>query len=211
MKASIFYTQFFGRLKYIFFFFVCAIFINPLAVAAADKKMIPTELAGFILGTPVSDYPDIEYSNYLKEVVVTDWHGFRKGLISYGVCDKPGTIVKLQMKYEDPSERFYKKLLRTFKQRFGDPTIWEGDSFGVLHRWKWRFTDEQGRDINLILQHNSQDPKQTIGNQVKLYLPQQEERERLCFMESCELAENEEHRKRKEENKKFNWEMLIPK
>ncbi len=190
----------------------CLFFIGFTCTTAIaeKKKTVPTELAGFILGSPVTDYPDIEYSNYLKEVVVTNWHGFRKGLISYGVCDKPGTIVKLQMKYEDSSERFYKKLFATFKERFGEPTVWEGDSFGVLQKWKWKFTDDKGRDINLVLQHNSQDPNNNIGNQVKLYLPEQEERERSCFIQSCELPENDEHRKRQEENSKFDWDMLIP-
>lgn len=192
---------------------LCLFFIFLTCTAyshAKEQQTIPTELGGFILGSQVSDYPDIEYSNYLKDVVVTNWHGFRKGLISYGVCDRPGTIVKLQMKYEDSSERFYKKLFSTFKKRFGEPTVWEGDSFGVLQKWKWRFTDKKGREINMTLQHNSQDPNHNIGNQVKLYLPEQEERERLCFIRSCELPENEAHKKRQEENSKFDWDMLIP-
>lgn len=193
--------------------FICLFFIAfvcSIAAGAEEKSTAPLQLGGFVLGTPVSDYPDIEYSNYLKEVVVTDWHGFRKGIISYGVCDQPGIIVKLQMKYEDSSERFYKKLFKVFKKRFGDPTIWEGDSFGVLKKWKWKFTDDKGRDINLTLQHNSQDPNYTIGNQVRLYLPKQEERERLCFINSCDQPGNEEQKKRKEENKEFKWDMLIP-
>lgn len=182
----------------------------PFAGSVAAEQKVPTEIGGFVLGSSVTDYPDIEHSNYLKQVVVTDWHGFRKGIISYGVCDQPGMIVKVQLKYEDGSKKFFKKLLKTYKERFGAPVEWGGDSFGILHKWKWKFTDEAGRQIYVVLQHNRQDHNHTIGNQVRMSLPKQEERERLCFVESCETSDNEEQQKRKMELKKPNWDLMIP-
>ena len=83
--------------------------------AAIQAKEIPVEVGGFVLGSNVTDYPDIEYSNFLKEVVIYDWHGFDKGIISYGICDSPGEIVKIKLKYEDSSKKFFKTLLKKYK------------------------------------------------------------------------------------------------
>ena len=82
--------------------------INGMTMA----RDMPTQVGGFILGSDVTDYPDIEYSNFLKEVVVYNWNGFAKGIISYGICDSPGEIVKIKLKYKDSSKRFFKTLLK---------------------------------------------------------------------------------------------------
>ena len=74
--------------------------INGMTMA----RDMPTQVGGFILGSDVTDYPDIEYSNFLKEVVVYNWNGFAKGIISYGICDSPGEIVKIKLKYKDSSK-----------------------------------------------------------------------------------------------------------
>lgn len=192
-------------------FFIALVFSLSFVSLASSKELdVPNEIGGFALGSEVSDYPDVEFSNYLKEVVVTDWHGFRKGIISYGVCDKPGTIVKIRMKYDDNSKEFFDKLFKMYKKKFGKPDLWKGDSFGILHVWKWKFTDKDGRIVNLMLQHNLHNPNENIGNSVKMSIPQQEERERICFIESCDLPKNEEHKKRKEQLNKIDWDLLIP-
>lgn len=170
----------------------------------------PTEVAGIKLGTKVSEYPDFEVSNYLKETIVMDWHGFRKGIIFYGICHDPGTIVKIQMKYEDPSKEFFNTLLKRYKKKYGPPTEWDGDSFGIKHIWKWRFTDETGRRVNMLLQHNLQDANQNIGNQVKISYPEMMEQEHLCFLRQCREIANPEEKKRKEMLKETGWEYLIP-
>ena len=170
----------------------------------------PREIAGFRLGEDITEYSEIEYSNYLKEVVVTDWYGFRKGIISYGVCADPGKIVRISMKYEDPSKEFYEKLLKTFKKRFGKPSIWGGDAFGILFKWKWVFTDENNQRVNLILQNNLQNPNENIGNSVKLYYPEREKEERLCFIEQCEINKSEEEKERIKDRKQQDWEFMIP-
>jgi hypothetical protein len=189
-------------------FIISLIFFTPLQLSA---HVIPHEIAGIRLGTNVEDYPDFELSNYLKEKVVVDWHGFRKGVISYGICYAPDTIVKLQMKYEDSSKQFFDTLMRRYKEQFGAPTEWKGDSFGIKHIWKWRFKDEDGRAVNMILEHNLQDINANIGNQVKLYYPELLENERLCFIELCEEATDPAKKARKEQLKQTSWELLIPK
>ena len=127
-------------IKCILLFFLVLTLFLPNVYAA-----VPHAIAGIELGTNVSEYPDFEVSNYLKETVVMDWHGFDKGVISYGICHSPGTIVKLQMKYEDSSKGFFNTLMKKFKKKYGPPSEWEGDSFGINHIWKWKFIDDSVR------------------------------------------------------------------
>lgn len=191
--------------KIIFTIFLCV--AVPHLSSAIE---VPHEIAGIKLGSDILSYPDFENSNYLKEVVVMDWHGFRKGIISYGICESPNTIVKIRMKYEDPSKKFFQTLLKRFKNKFGAPSEWKGDSFGIKHIWKWKFKDAEGKAVNLILQHNLDDQNDTIGNTVKLSYPELDELERLCFNRKCEEITDPEMKKRKERLKETSWDYLIP-
>jgi hypothetical protein len=180
-----------------------------LATAFAAPKT-PTEIGGFKLGDSISDYSDIEYSDYLKEVVVNDWYGFRKGIISYGTCANPGQIVNIRMKYEDPSKLFYDELLKRYKAKYGKPDEWNGDAFGVVYIWRWRFVDENNRRVNLLLQHNLQNHKETVGNMVKLSYPELIEEERLCFIEFCQTNKTAEQRETIKQRMKPDWDFMIP-
>ena len=183
------------------------IFISAGAVSSIE---IPHEIGGFRLGEDITEYSEIEYSNYLKEVVVTDWHGFRKGIISYGICAFPGRIVRISMKYEDSSKDFFDELLKKYRDKFGKPAKWGGDAFGILSKWKWIFIDENNRTVNMILQHNLKNDNENIGNIVKLYYPEREREERLCFIEQCEINKSEAQQKQILERKEMNWDYLIP-
>jgi len=187
------------------------IFVFTLAArdAQADDTA-PLEVGGFKLGTDITDYHDIEYTNYLKELVVNDWHGFRKGIISYGTCAHPGEIVRIQMKYDDSSPEFYQKVLREYEHKFGKPGEWKGDAFGVLYVWKWTFTDKDNNPVNLILQHNLHNHNENIGTVVKLYYPEREEEEHLCFLKHCEINKTPAERERIEQRKHADWDFLIP-
>lgn len=195
-------TRFWGSIT-IFSF----LFLLPLPLPAAG---IPQEVGGFTLGSKVSDYPEIEDSNFLKEVVIYDWHGFDKGIISYGVCAVPGEIVKIKLKYADSSKRYFKILLKKFRQKYGKPTEWKGDSFGILHIWKWKFVDAKGNRVHLILQHNTKNPNENIGNMVKLYFPDHIIREQRCFSEKCTTNINKEEKAKRMSRKKSDWRYLIP-
>jgi len=193
------------RLLLIFFSVLMLFF--PIETPAEHA---PLEIAGFRLGEDITEYSDIEYTNFLKEVVVTDWHGFRKGIISYGICAFPGKIVKIRMKYEDGSRVFFDTLLKKYKQKFGKPDEYEGDAFGILRIWKWRFLDKNQNLVTMSLQHNPQDETENIGNIVKLSYPEREEEERLCFVQQCEENRTAEDKQRLEEHKDTNWDFLIP-
>ena len=200
-----------GNLMYkAFIAMICSISTVLLLAKPLLANDVPSEVGGFRLGEDITEYPEVEFSNFLKEVVITDWHGFRKGIIAYGICAYPGKIVRITMKYENSSKGFYKKLLREFKHRYGEPDEWNGDAFGILFKWKWRFKDEKGRQINLTLQHNLKDERENLGNIVKLYYPEREAEERECFNRQCEINKDSEEKEKLAKRKETNWDYLIP-
>jgi len=182
--------------------------LAPIQLFAVDA---PTRIGGFTLGDDITNYPEIEASNYLREVVISDWHGFRKGIISYGTCAYPGQIVKIRLKYEDKTKDFYDVLLKKFTDKYGKPTEWKGDAFGVLYVWKWHFRDKNDERITMILQHNLRNDDETIGNEVKLSFPERMEDERLCFIEFCEKNKSEEQKANLQERARAEWDYMIPK
>ena len=167
----------------VFFFCLAIASISP--VLADDKT--PQGIGGLKLGNFIDDYDFISYQNFLKEVVLGQIPGFRKGTVQYGVCDRPGQIVRIKLKYQDPSTKFYKKLLKEYKKKFGKPDEFTGDSFGIVKIWRWRFTDTTGERVNLTLQHNRKNSNETIGTIVKMSLPDRVEKERHCFLKVCKL------------------------
>ncbi len=181
-----------------------------LGYGQLSAENVPHEIAGISLGSNVNNYPDLITSNYLKDVVVTDWHGFRKGVISYGMCLSKDIILKIDMKYADKSKSFFTKLLKRFRHKFGEPDIWNGDSFGVKFIWKWQFIDKENNRINLKLQHNSKDSNESIGNMLKLSYPDKINKERQCFMDMCEQSKENIDKQRRDELQKSDWSFLVP-
>lgn len=175
-----------------------------------EAAEVPHSVGGITLGTSIDSYPDLIRTNFLKEVVVTDRDGFRKGVISYGACLHKDVILKIDMKYKDKSKSFYKKLLKKFRHKFGEPGFWEGDSFGVLYLWKWRFIDKEGDKVTLALQYNGKNSRETIGNIVKLTYPEKIEEERLCFIDMCDQVNEERKVDQKPEQQEEDWSSLIP-
>lgn len=185
-------------------------FLFSLFPLLAIAEHVPHEIAGIVLGSRVDDYPDIIRTNFLKEVVVTDWHGFRKGVISYGTCKYIDRILKIDMKYKNKSKKFFQKLMKKFRADFGEPDVWTGDSFGVIHVWKWQFIDKEQNRVSLALQYNEKNSNETLGNMVKLSYPGKIEEERLCFIEVCHDSKEKTDARRREELKKSDWSYLVP-
>lgn len=186
------------------------LFILCLLPGPLRADIAPKEIAGIVLGSQVDAYPDIVRSNFLSDVVITDWHGFRKGVISYGTCRYNGQILKMDMKYEDSSREFYKTVLDKLREKYGEPTSWNGDSFGVMLIWKWQFVDSEQNRISLTLQHNGKNSNETIGNMLKLSLPEKIEEERICFSDMCAKHKEKVDASRLLELKKTDWSYLIP-
>ena len=194
------------NIRRLFLVSLIIIFIAGHSAPAAEKKQVPHEINGFRLDASIDEYDFISNRNYLKEVVIEDIGGFRKGVIYYGTCKRPGRIVKIQLKYKDPSREFYKQLLSRYTKKFGKPDEFTGDPFGTVLEWKWRFIDEQNRHITLTLQHNLKNIDENIGNQVKLSMPERLDEERLCFQQECDRNQLNCPAKMMREE----WENLIP-
>jgi len=191
-----------------FLIFCSAFLFIPVCATAADKA--PLEIGGFKLGSSIDDYDFISYRNFLKQVVIQDIEGFRKGILYYGICERPGEIVKIKLKYRDSSEAFYKKLLKRYKKKFGKPDAYIGDSFGIVKAWRWTFIDDNNNKVLLRLQNNLKNPDESIGNTVKLELPDRIESERSCFNKQCSM--NRKGRKKEMPSSWSNesWQLMIP-
>jgi len=169
---------------------VAAVMAMDVSGAAGE---VPRSVAGFTLGRPIEEVADrvimetalpVRYMENLQEVEIQAMEGFKSGLIAFGTCRKPNTIIRIKLKYADSSREFFEDLLQRFKKKFGDPSEYQGDPFGVLISWKWSFSDASENRISLILQHNEQDEDEKIGNAVKLTLHNRLEDDARCFQEN---------------------------
>ena len=169
---------------------------------SAAESTAPSSVGGFTLDRSVEEFPVEGYAYYLNEMIYTDLKGYRKAFITYGACRNKGKILRIKLKYENKSFDFFKELLSRYREKFGTKPKFSGDQFGNVRAWKWSFTDDQGRRVNLELQHNLRDDEESIGNMVKLSLPDLMNEERRCF--------NELHDPEEEATGEADWEDLIP-
>jgi len=172
--------------KYFLYGFLTLILCGPHSVWADA----PHELAGFVLGGPMDAFTDqvemdtvlpIRYLESLKEVEAKEINGYKTGLVTYGTCVEPSRVVRLKFKYADSSKKFFDELLDRYKANLGKPDEWRGDPFHIVIAWKWSFTDRDGNDISLILQHNTRDEEEKQGNVVKMTLWNLMLEESRCF------------------------------
>ena len=178
------------------------VFFGLIPWSAAAESKVPSSVGGFTLDRSVEEYPVEGYPYYLNEMIYTDLKGYRKAFITYGACRNKGKILRIKLKYENKSFDFFKELLSRYREKFGTKPKFSGDQFGNVRAWKWSFTDDQGRRVNLELQHNLRDDEESIGNMVKLSLPDLMNDERRCF--------NELHDPEEEVTGEADWEDLIP-
>lgn len=173
---------------------------------ATTKPQRPLSAGGFTLGTSINDYSFISRDNFVKEVIVTDIKGFRKGFVTYGTCERPGEILRIRLKYTDKSYHYFENLLKQYKIKFGSKPKFVGDSFGHIKAWKWVFTGEDGKRVTLTLQHNLKNVDETIGNMVKLGLPDQIIAERKC----SNKVDSQTQKDVSEELLTPEWDVLLP-
>jgi hypothetical protein len=171
----------------------------------------PHQVSVFVLNRDIADFKDfvimetalpIRYMENIEEVEIKPLKGIKSGLIAYGTCSAPGHIVRIKLKYEDASKRFFENLLKRIKQKLGDPDEYRGDPFGILIAWKWSFTDKDGNRISLTLQHNSLDADEKVGNAVKLTMTNLIEEDQHCY-KSKALDHRQELRQR-------DWKVVDP-
>lgn len=192
-----------------------------LLPAPSPAQQAPSQIGGFVLGKNISAYNDrvkmetampIRYAAYLTEVETRPMEGFKSGLVGYGNCSDPGRILRVKLKYADSTKKFYEALLKRYKARFGEPLEWRGDPFHVLIAWKWSFTDSQNNQISMILQHNTKDDEEKLGNAVKITLTTLLEAERTCFEKKYpDLRAEQPPRQAKKKSGPVRWDRLLPK
>ena len=194
------------------FFFIAA------GIAFAEA---PHQIGGFVLDQDIKKFEDrvimdtalpVRYAENIEEVEIKFTQGFKSGLISYGTCARSGNIFRIKLKYADSSKKFYKDLLKQFKKRFGEPAEYRGDPFKIVDAWKWSFVDRQNHRISLILQHNSKDEQEKMGNSVKLTNTTLMEEDLLCY-KNKQLDYRERLRQREWKAVKpqtSGWELFLP-
>ncbi len=193
-------------------------FIGLAGMAQADA---PNQIGGFVLDQDIKKFEDrvimdtalpVRYAENFEEVEIKFTQGFKSGLITFGSCERPGHIVRIKLKYADSNKKFYSKLLKRFKQRFGEPDEYRGDPFKIVDAWKWSFTNQQNQSISLILQHNTKDDEEKKGNAVKLTNNTLIEEDLLCYKRK-QLDYRERLRQREWKAVKpqdSGWELFIP-
>ena len=191
---------------------VTLLFVLLLTAATTDGMTAagtkaPLTAGGFTLGTAINGYDFVSQDNFVKEVIITDIKGFRKGFVTYGVCDRQGEILRIKLKYKDKSYSFFEKLLEQYKKKFGLSPKYVGGSFGNVKAWKWAFTNKEGKRVTLILQHNLKNLDESIGNMMKLSLPDQLIAERKCSNKAGSQRDEEDADK----HPKPDWNLFLPK
>jgi len=186
---------------------------------ALGKAEPPREIGGFVLGADIAGYRErvvaastlpVRHLECLQEVEVQPIAGFKSGLIAYGGCAEKDRILRIKLKYADASKAFYDKLLARFKQRFGKPDEWRGDPFQIFIAWKWSFAEDPNNRTSLILQHNTQNSEEKLGNTVKMSLTSALERERLCFKRQSGASSPKRDSSADKGSGSPDWDRLIP-
>ena len=137
----------------------------------------PSQIGVFVLNQNIADFKDyvimetalpIRHMENIEEVELKSMEGIKSGLIGYATCATPGRIVRIKLKYKDPSKKFYEELLKRIKDKFGKPDEYQGDPFHIVVSWKWSFIGKKNERITMTLQHNTMDTEEKIGNSIKL-------------------------------------------
>lgn len=167
------------------------VFSAALLAGGVSFAQAPHTIAGITLGNNISHYKNmlqtdsampIRHMEYLTEIEMKPFDGYKSGYIFYGNCDVPGRIIKVKLKFDREDREFFDQLLELYRKRFGKTCEYKGDPFRAFIVWKWSFKDENNNTISLILQHNSVDEDEfTSGNSVKLSITNLMEKERLCY------------------------------
>jgi hypothetical protein len=194
-----------------------ALFVILFVGSGLCHAKAPGGVGGFVLGESIQNVKDrvrmaselpVRHMEFIHEVEIGDLPGFKSGYIAFGTCAQPGQIVRIKLKYAQPSRKFYDQLLERFKQRFGAPSEWRGDPFHVVIAWKWHFTDSEGRSISLTLQHNTRDTDEKMGNSVKLTATGLIEAERRC--DDRQHPDQGAERRKTMKRGPVDWDLMVP-
>ena len=181
----------------------------------------PHQVGVFVLNRNISDFKDyvimetalpIRHVENIEEVEIKSIEGFKSGLIAYATCTAPGHIVRIKLKYSDASKKFYEKLLKRIKKKYGEPEDYRGDPFHIVVSWKWSFIDKDNNRISLTIQHNSMDTEEKRGNSIKLTMRNLIEEDQKCYkLKALDQREKLRHRDWKAITPGLSgWDLYVP-
>ena len=190
------------------------IFLNIAAVFVCGTGLAgdaPHQIGVFDLNENISEFKDyvimetalpIRHMENIEEVELKSMEGIKSGLIGYATCTAPGHIVRIKLKYQDPSKKFYEELLKRIKKKFGKPDQYQGDPFHIVISWKWSFIGKKNERITMTLQHNTMDTEEKVGNSIKLTNRSLIEEDLKCYKAKA-LDQREKLRHR-------DWQVMTP-
>jgi hypothetical protein len=196
---------------------VWALVLTPSIGAFAAEA--PHHLGGFVLGGQIEAYKDlvdmdtsmgVRYLESVQEVEIRGIPGIKSGIVAFGTCVEYGRILRIKLKYTDDSLGFFNEMMKRLRARFGDPDEYRGDPFHVVVAWKWSFKDAQGNRISLIIQHNTKDEDEKMGNAIKLTLSTQLEKEQACYEAKHPGHKTNKGDRKQPGNSVEDWKHFVP-
>jgi len=195
--------------------------IIVLLICGTSFAESPHQLGPFRLGHDIAEFVDfvqmdtslsVRHMESIKEVEIKPIKGYKSGLIAYSTCEAPNTVVRIKLKYGDGSKAFYQKLKKRIDKRFGECDEYRGDPFHVVIGWKWSFTDKENNKISMILQHNSRDKDEKMGNSIKLTMINLLESDRQCQQnkKQMEKASGKIKEPQELELEQTGWDLFVP-
>jgi hypothetical protein len=170
-----------------------------LSVSNPCRADAPHQVGPFILGHDVSEFADyldmttempIRYLETVHEVEMKPIKGFKSGLVAFSTCSSPGRVIRIKLKYDDSSKSFFEDLRKRIIARYGAFDEYRGDPFRIVIAWKKSFIDDQNNRISLIIQHNTRDEEEKMGNSIKMTMTDLLEKDVKC-LEKKETGKSE--------------------
>jgi hypothetical protein len=194
------------------------IFLSLFLSVAANAQNFPMTLAGISLGENIGKVQShcrlatdivLEEERHLKEMELKPQFvpGVKSGSVAYANCEQPGRIVRIKLKFDNPSKEFFNDLLRRYKVKFGNPIEWRGNPFQTVISWKWSFQDDRGQRVGLELTHSDNEDYK-IGNFVKFTLRSLWDQEDACYEKKHAAEESQENKPTPAQN--LQYDLLIP-
>jgi hypothetical protein len=193
--------------------------IIVLAISGTSFAETPHQLGPFILGHDIAEFADfvqmdtslpIRYMENIREVEIRPIKGFKSGLIAYGTCVAPNRVVRIKLKYSDDTKAFYQNLKKRIEYRFGKSDEYRGDPFHIVIGWKWSFTDTDNNTIALLLQHNTRDEEEKMGNSIKLTMTNLLESDWECHKNKTSTEQTGGNVSEPQELEQTGWDLFIP-
>jgi hypothetical protein len=179
----------------------------------------PLQLGPFILGRDIGEFSDfvqmdtsipIRYQESIREVEIKPIKGFKSGLIAYGTCAVQNRVVRIKLKYSDNSKTFFKKLKKRIEKRFCMSDEYRGDPFHILIGWKWTFMDADNNRVTLLLQHNTRDEEEKLGNSIRLTMTNLFALDRDCHKNKASAEQTAGETSKPQVLEQTGWDLFVP-